>query len=271
MTNDLLYNMLSDDAFWMVNKRLAQVVGIEAALLLADLISREKYWVRHKKIGVGGGFFVTARELETDFFVKRYTRQSMQNELLKAGYLKIIKRGQPARNFFYLQHKKIIDTLSSVQNNDTLESRKPAHSDAENLHTSKQENGTHNKNNNKNNNKSTEYTQPIEIFNKLFSKSIQLTEIRKDKIKAYCNIYSVKDLCLVIEEFSKMKWPKDKKYGNKIWFEYIVSPKKRDELRDEMLENRKKTKRLVQIEPKGRSPETIARFAAFEKANGAVG
>ena len=54
-------HLLSSTAFLIVNKELAKQVGLKAAVLLADLISKEEYFI--SKGMTDGWFFNTAKPI----------------------------------------------------------------------------------------------------------------------------------------------------------------------------------------------------------------
>jgi hypothetical protein len=55
-------HLLSSTAFIVLNKELAKQVGINAAILLADLISKEEYFIANGM--TDGWFFNTANNIE---------------------------------------------------------------------------------------------------------------------------------------------------------------------------------------------------------------
>ncbi len=57
-------HLLSSTAFLIVNKELAKQVGLKAAVLLADLISKEEYFI--SKGMTDGWFFNTEANIEAD-------------------------------------------------------------------------------------------------------------------------------------------------------------------------------------------------------------
>ena len=58
-------HLLSSTAFIIVNKKLATQVGLKEAILLADLISKEQYFIDNNTIN-NGWFFNTAKNIEKD-------------------------------------------------------------------------------------------------------------------------------------------------------------------------------------------------------------
>ena len=54
-------HLLSSSAFLIVNKQLAKQVGLKGAVLLADLISKEEYFIANGM--TDGWFFNTAKPI----------------------------------------------------------------------------------------------------------------------------------------------------------------------------------------------------------------
>lgn len=109
----LLESTLSADAFWMVNKKMARHVGMSAAVLLADLISKRKYFRDRGELDDQGGFFNVSGNLESDLVSNEKAIRKQKVGLVESGFLVIKKRGVPAKHYFYLQDKAIVDFLGS--------------------------------------------------------------------------------------------------------------------------------------------------------------
>ena len=52
-------NILGQDAFWIINKSLAKEIGLEASLLLSDLLTKSQYFDEE-------WFFNTAENIQED-------------------------------------------------------------------------------------------------------------------------------------------------------------------------------------------------------------
>ena len=58
-------HLLSSTAFLVVNKKLASEIGLNETVLLADLISKEQYFIENNQIQ-DGWFFNTAKNIQED-------------------------------------------------------------------------------------------------------------------------------------------------------------------------------------------------------------
>ena len=129
-------HLLSSSAFLIVNKQLAKQVGLKGAVLLADLISKEEYFIANGM--TDGWFFNTAKNIEEDTCLTSHQQRKAIKSLKELGIIETKVVGIPAK-----QHFKIIENkLLSYFNTSCEESVK--------LVVKKTQ--TINKNNNKNNN-----------------------------------------------------------------------------------------------------------------------
>ena len=129
-------HLLSSSAFLIVNKQLAKQVGLKGAVLLADLISKEEYFMANGM--TDGWFFNTAKNIEEDTCLTSHQQRKAIKSLKDLGIIETKVVGIPAK-----QHFKIIENkLLSYFNTSCEESAK--------LVVKKTQ--TINKNNNKNNN-----------------------------------------------------------------------------------------------------------------------
>jgi hypothetical protein len=129
-------HLLSSTAFLIVNKELAKQVGLKAAVLLADLISKEEYFI--SKGMTDGWFFNTAKNIEDDTSLTSHQQRKAIKNLKDLGIIETKVVGIPAK-----QHFKIIENkLLSYFNTSCEESVKQVVKKTQTI----------NKNNNKNNN-----------------------------------------------------------------------------------------------------------------------
>ena len=129
-------HLLSSSAFLIVNKQLAKQVGLKGAVLLADLISKEEYFIANGM--TDGWFFNTAKNIEEDTCLTSHQQRKAIKNLKDLGIIETKVIGIPAK-----QHFKIIENkLLSYFNTSCEESAK--------LVVKKTQ--TINKNNNNNNN-----------------------------------------------------------------------------------------------------------------------
>ena len=101
-----MINLLSSSAFFIVNKKLARILGIEAALLLADLISKNQYFENTQ------WFFNTESNILRDTTLSAY-KQRLALKILEDHNIIITKRkGVPARKFYMIKHDNLMHLIS---------------------------------------------------------------------------------------------------------------------------------------------------------------
>ena len=196
-------SVLSQSAFWQINKALAQKVGIEPALLLSDLIDRESYFDnRNMLIDINGEgyFFVTSKQI-LDATTLSYRKQKGSIKTLEnEGMIKTFLRGVPAKLHFTICESKIwqsVNTsISETINLDLAETQNKNERNAKTINNNK-EIIIHN-NNIINKQKAKAYFDDLDL-NNLF---IEFLDLRK-KLKAKNTDRAVSLILKKLEGLSK--------------------------------------------------------------------
>tara|TARA_R100001594_G_scaffold42582_1_gene74682 strand:- start:5 stop:679 length:675 start_codon:yes stop_codon:yes gene_type:complete len=105
-------HLLSSTAFLVVNKRLAKRVGLKEAILLADLISKEHYFIDNQGLR-NGWFFNTSKNIEEDTTLTNYQQKKAIKNLEKFGFIKTELKGMPATLHFKILENKIASYLKT--------------------------------------------------------------------------------------------------------------------------------------------------------------
>lgn len=103
-------NVLSNGAFWQVNKHLAKLVGIESAILLTELIDKCTYYQdRGTLVEIGGEmyFYTTGIELENATTLSWKTQNKCIAKLKEVGFIKTVLKGVPATLHFTICERAI--------------------------------------------------------------------------------------------------------------------------------------------------------------------
>ena len=173
-------HLLSSTAFLIVNKELAKQVGLKAAVLLADLISKEEYFI--SKGMTDGWFFNTAKNIEDDTSLTSHQQRKAIKNLKDLGIIETKVIGIPAK-----QHFKIIENkLLSYFNTSCEESVKQVVKKTQTI----------NKNNNKNNNNNN-----ISIRELNFINQVSLLDYDVTLKKEFCDYWTEPN-----KSNTKMKW-----------------------------------------------------------------
>ena len=105
-------HLLSSSAYLVVNKRLARQVGLKAVVLLADLISKENYFIENGTIK-DGWFFNTSKNIERDTTLTNYQQKKAIKKLEKIGFIETSLKGMPATLHFKILENKISTYLKT--------------------------------------------------------------------------------------------------------------------------------------------------------------
>ena len=103
-------HLLSSSAFLIVNKQLAKQVGLKGAVLLADLISKEEYFIANGM--TDGWFFNTEANIERDTTLTSYQQRKVLKTLKKYEIIKTKRKGIPAKQYFKINEANLLKILS---------------------------------------------------------------------------------------------------------------------------------------------------------------
>lgn len=91
---------LAADGFLTVNKHLAKIVGLDAAVLMAELASTYNYYESTDQLTDDGMFFETVERIEENTTLTKYQQAKAVTVLTDAGVLETRKIGIPAKRYF---------------------------------------------------------------------------------------------------------------------------------------------------------------------------
>lgn len=100
------WNALSADAHWQVNKHFARMTNISAAILLADFISKDKYFHNTTK-NYDHWFYNTRETIENDTTLTPREQRPVLELLKRLEIVKVKQKGIPRQNFYYLDYERI--------------------------------------------------------------------------------------------------------------------------------------------------------------------
>lgn len=110
-----ILHLLSADNFITVNRRIAEIVGLEAAVIFGELASESLYWQQNNPEG-HGWFYSTVENLEKKTFLSAHSQRIALIKLQEQGWIEVEKRGMPAKRFIRLKE----DEITKVVNNKSL-------------------------------------------------------------------------------------------------------------------------------------------------------
>tara|TARA_R100001594_G_scaffold150360_2_gene211225 strand:+ start:3129 stop:3752 length:624 start_codon:yes stop_codon:yes gene_type:complete len=107
-------NLLSSSSFLIVNKKLARTIGLKETILLADLISKEEYFIETSQINKGW-FFNTENNIEQDTTLTRYQQRKCLKTLVKHKIIEVKRKGIPAKLYFKINEQQVVQFLNNLK------------------------------------------------------------------------------------------------------------------------------------------------------------
>ena len=105
-------HLLSSTAFIVLNKQLAKQVGLKEAVLLADLISKEEYFI--SKGMTDGWFFNTEANIEADTTLNPYHQRKCLKTLREFKIIETKRMGIPAKQYFKINEEQVMQILNNL-------------------------------------------------------------------------------------------------------------------------------------------------------------
>ena len=105
-------HLLSSSAFLVVNKELAKQIGLNETVLLADLISKEQYFIDNKQLNEGW-FFNTAKNIEDDTTLTSHQQRKAIKNLKSLGIIETQLIGIPAKQHFKIIENKLLSYFNT--------------------------------------------------------------------------------------------------------------------------------------------------------------
>ena len=106
-------HLLSSTAFLIVNKKIAKALGLNAAILLSDLISKEAYFIEHQQL-TEGWFFNTEANINTDTTLSPYQQRKALTTLKEHYLVEMKRKGIPAKQYFKINESLVIKFLNNL-------------------------------------------------------------------------------------------------------------------------------------------------------------
>ncbi len=162
-------HLLSSSAFIVLNKELARQVGLKEAVLLADLISKEEYFIANGM--TDGWFFNTAKNIEKDTSLTSHQQRKAIKHLKSIGIIETKVVGIPAKQHFKIIENKLLSYFTTSCEESEQQVVKKTQ--------------TINKNNNKNNNNNNISTRELNFINQ-----VSLLDYDLNLKKEFCDYWT---------------------------------------------------------------------------------
>jgi len=103
-------SILASTPFLIINKHLLLSVGVDASLVLSDLIQKEQYF-KDSCQDNDGYFFNITNDISCSTTLSYYQIKQAISVLEKWGMIKVILKGVPAKKHFKIDKSQILNFL----------------------------------------------------------------------------------------------------------------------------------------------------------------
>jgi len=102
---------LSKNAHLSINKKSIQILGLNAAALLADLISRDEYWDLKGKANDDDYFFCEQRIIKAEIGINEHEQRKAVKKLTDLGIIETERKGIPPRIWFRIIYDTVMTNI----------------------------------------------------------------------------------------------------------------------------------------------------------------
>lgn len=101
-----ILSLIATNNFITVNRTIAELVGLEAAVILGELASEATYWSEHNP-DYDGSFYSTIENLEKRTYLSAHSQRLALNKLQEQGWVEVEKKGMPAKRYIRIHEEEI--------------------------------------------------------------------------------------------------------------------------------------------------------------------
>jgi hypothetical protein len=105
-------SILATTPFLILNKCLLVNLGVDASLVLSDLIQKEEYF-KGSSQNNGGYFFNVTNDISCSTTLSYYQIRQALSVLEKWGIIQVVLKGVPAKKHFKIDHSQILNFLNT--------------------------------------------------------------------------------------------------------------------------------------------------------------
>ena len=114
-----LSNTLSNNSFYITNKKLIKALGPNASMILTHLIDQHKYLESKNELQPDGSFFCYAAWIMDNLNIGKRAVEAAMKLLEKKELISSYKKGLPARKYFILNEINILAIIEGKESNDS--------------------------------------------------------------------------------------------------------------------------------------------------------
>lgn len=107
-----ILELLSSNSYLTVNKTLAKKVGLEEAVLFADLAGSQLYWYSQNRTDNEGWFYRTQKEIEEQTTLSAKVQSRCIKNLIEFGLVKTKLKGLPAVTHYHIGELEVTNLIN---------------------------------------------------------------------------------------------------------------------------------------------------------------
>lgn len=155
-----IIELLANDNYIIANKTIAKEFGLDEAILLGELASEYRYWVKRGEL-TDGYFYSTVENVKDNTTLSDKRQRSALTALKNAGIVEVKLMGLPAKRYIKIHAEQL---LPFMLNND-CQTGSASYAKKEELDPPNEQTNNNNLKSNKNSNKQEIYTAVIARLN----------------------------------------------------------------------------------------------------------
>lgn len=110
MTEILAKNILMGSSYWVLNKTLVAILGLDTAFFLSNLAEAESLFQSKD-----GWFFQTKDTMESISGLSRHKQDACIKQLKELDFIKLELRGMPSKRWFRLNKLNILNSMAKYE------------------------------------------------------------------------------------------------------------------------------------------------------------
>lgn len=111
----VITNLLSANNFIVTNKVLAKSIGLNEAIIFAELCGKHNFFTENSKLDSEGFFYCTAATLQEETTLTTRQQSPVLEKLEKLGFITTKLKGNPARKHYKISHENELNFVKSMQ------------------------------------------------------------------------------------------------------------------------------------------------------------
>lgn len=155
-----IIDLLANDNYIIANKQIAQMYGLEEAVLLGELASEYRYWKKRNELK-DGYFYSTIENVKEHTTLSDKKQRAAITNLKTAGIIAVKLMGIPAKRYIKINEEQLFLILTGK----SLQDSTASFAEIANLDTPERQGNNNNSNSNNNSNKKEIYKYIIDRLN----------------------------------------------------------------------------------------------------------